>query len=346
MPDGLQVSSYALATVAHLSRMLLCLIFVYTRGMRSWKNKRVLITGGTGFIGSVLAERLLEEGAQVRIPIRAANYRALSKLRAKIEWVEGDLRNSEYCEQLLSGVDHLFHLAAHRRNVEFHRDHCSDVLEGNVEMSAAMIRAMRGYKSVAVTFFSSANVPPIIDVIRVAQSENIDGYVLGKAVCETLWLAAARQLQFPLLIVRPVGVYGPRDTFSVEGNVIPSLMVKAQTHDVLDVWGDGKQERAFLYVEDLVEAVFRLTKAGASGVQYVIPPDITTVGTLAKYIRDIVRPGMKIAFDVRKPQGGRTIPTLPVHDVLKRMKWTPLKKGLQLTYDGWQQKRDVAASKK
>lgn len=313
--------------------------------MRSWKNKRVLVTGGTGFIGSVLVERLLEEGAEVRVPIRAANYRALSKLRSKIEWMEGDLRSSDYCEQLLTGVDHLFHLAAHRRNVEFHRDHCSDVLEGNIEMSAAMIRAMRGFKSVSVTLFSSANVPPSIDVIKLAQSENIDGYVLGKALCETLWLTAARQFKFPLLIVRPVGVYGPRDTFTVEGNVIPSLMVKAETHDVLDVWGDGKQERAFLYVDDLVEAVFRLAKADALGVQYVIPPDITTVGMLAKHIRDIVKPGMKIAFDVRKPQGGRSIPTLPVHETLQRMKWTPLKKGLKLTYEGWKRKRDAAAAK-
>ncbi len=311
----------------------------------TWKGKRVLVTGGTGFIGSVLVEHLLQEGADVRVPIRAANYRALSKLRAKIEWVEGDLRSSDYCEELLAGVDHMFHLASHRRNVGFHRDHCSDVLEGNVEMSTAMIRAMKSHKNVGVTFFSSANVPPIIDVIKLAQAENIDGYVLGKAVCETLWFTASRQFGFPLLVVRPVGVYGPRDTFTVDGNVIPSLIVKAQAEDVLDVWGDGKQERAFLYVEDLITAVFKLIDAKASGIQYVIPPDVTDVGTLAKLIRDIVKPKLKIAFDKSKPQGQRTIPTLPVHKSLKKMKWTPLKKGLKLTYDGWLRKKEGAPLK-
>lgn len=313
--------------------------------MTSWKKKQVLVTGGTGFIGSVLVEHLLNEGADVRVPIRATNYRALSKVRAQIDWREGDLRSSDYCNELLAGIDHVFHLASHRRNVGFHRDHCSDVLLGNVEMTTAMIRAMKEHKGTGVTFFSSANVPPTIDVIQLAQTENIDGYVLGKALCETMWFTASRQHGFPLLIVRPVGVYGPRDTFTVEGNVIPSLMVKAQANDVLDVWGDGKQERAFLYVDDVVDAMFRLIDAKVTGIQYVIPPDITTVAKLARLIRDIVKPALTINFDASKPQGKRTIPTLAVHKCLKKMKWTTLEDGLRQTYEGWQNRKEGGAVK-
>ncbi len=145
--------------------------------------------------------------------------------------------------------------------------------------------------------------------------------------------------------MRPVGVYGPRDTFTVDGNVIPSLMVKAQTEKVLDVWGNGKQERAFLYVDDLVEATFRLIDAKVGGIHYVIPPDVTTVGTVAKLIRDIVKPTLKIKFDVSKPQGQRTIPTLPVHKSLKKMKWTTLEDGLRQTYEGWQNRKEGSAVK-
>ncbi|MBP9850881.1 MAG: NAD-dependent epimerase/dehydratase family protein, partial [Candidatus Peribacteraceae bacterium] len=289
----------------------------------------------------LLVEELLDRGASVRVPIRAANYRSLTKRRGEIEWVDGDLRDTEYCTRLVSGMNHVFHLASHRRNVEFHRKYCADVLAGNVEMTLAMTRALKEYRSASVTFFSTANVPPKIDVIRLAQQESNDGYVLGKALCETFWLTAARQYGFPILIVRPVGVYGERDTFSEEGNVIPSLMVKAEAaKDVLQVWGSGKQDRVFLYAHDLITAVLRLLDHDAQGIQYITPPDTVTVARVAELIRDLVRPGLPIEFDASKPEGRRSIAALPPHECLADFPWTPFTEGIKKTYDGWKSKGD------
>ncbi len=307
--------------------------------MIDWKGKYVLVTGGTGFIGSVLVEELLGRGARVRVPIRAENYRALSKLRAQIEWVDGDLRSAEYCASLVSGVNHVFHLASHRRNVDFHRKHAADVLVGNVEMTVALMRAIKENKHAGVTFFSSANVPPEIDVIRLAQQDTTDGYVLGKAMCEACWITAAKQYKFPLLIVRPVGVYGERDTFTSESNMIPALMVKAsESKDSLDVWGTGNQERVFLYVHDLINALFQLLDAGADGIQYITPPKPVSVAEVAGMIRDLVNPSLTLKFDTSKPEGKRSLAMLPLHASLKGFPWTPLAEGLRRTYEGWKAK--------
>ena len=303
----------------------------------NWKGRTVLVTGGTGFIGSFVVERLLDAGANVRVPIRSANYRALSSRRAEVEWIEGDLRDNEYCLSLVEGIDEVFHMASYRRNLKFHHDRAGDIARENVRMTIALLEALKEAElSIPVTFFSTANVPPSIDTLVLAQQESVDGFVLGKALSEALWFAASRQKKFPLLIVRPVGVYGPRDTFAEDGNVIPALMVKARdAKESLQVWGSGDEERSFLYVEDVVNAVFTLREEGAQGIQYISSGEVITVGKLAESIRDLVRPDLPIIFDPSKHLSPRVLPLSELHPSLRLLSWTPFSKGLMQTYQSW-----------
>lgn len=303
----------------------------------AWNGKKVLVTGGTGFIGSFLVEWLLDHGASVRVPLRAQNYRALSSRRGEVDWLEGDLRDPAYCVKLVTGVNHVFHLAGSRRNTDFHQKKPSDVANDNVRMSLALIDAIREVGApIPVTFLSTANVPPAIDTVELSQKEKVDGYVLGKALCETLWLMAGHQRQFPVLVVRAVGAYGPRDTFSEDANLIPALMLQARDKkDAMTVWGDGSQERAFLYVEDLVGAMMALVDGKISGIQYVTTDDVVTVKELAEFIRNTVRPGFPIQFNPQKEVAQRAKPHLPVHPIVEDFAWTPLAEGLKRTSAWW-----------
>ena len=303
----------------------------------AWKGKKVLVTGGTGFIGSFLVEWLLDRGASVRVPLRAQNYRALSSRRGEVDWLEGDLRDPAYCTRLVTGANHVFHLAGSRRNTEFHLKKPSDVANDNVRMSLALIDAIREVGApIPTTFLSTANVPPAIDTVELSQKEKVDGYILGKALCETLWFTAAHQRGFPMLAVRAVGSYGPRDTFNEEANLIPALMLQARDKkDAMTVWGDGTQERAFLYVEDFVNVMMKLVDAGITGIQYVTTDDVVTVKELSEMIRDTVRPGLPIQFNPQKDVAPRSKPHLPVHDIVRDFEWTPLAEGLKRTYSWW-----------
>ncbi len=302
----------------------------------NFASKSVLVTGGTGFIGSFLVERLLAEGATVRVPLHSRNYRSLSMRRSEVEWMDGDLRDAEFCKQLTDGIDVVFHLASYRRNVQFHHEHCGDVLAGNVQMTLSLASAVRKRPKIRVVFFSTANIPDPISLIDVAASDRKDGYVLGKLACELQWMSTAQQAGFPLLILRPVGVYGPRDTFSEDSNVIPSLIVKAEAAETeLIVWGTGNQERAFLYVEDLVAAAFALLDAEATGVQFISSHEVVKVSALAGLIRDAVKPALALSFDTTKPEGRLSIPLLPMHPSLRAFPWTSLEEGMRKTVEWW-----------
>lgn len=304
---------------------------------RTWQGRRVAVTGATGMTGSFFVEKLVSLGARVRVAVRPGAARASAGWLAGTEVIEGDLQDSGCCARLVQGVDELFHLASCRRNVAFHHDHAGEVSRRNVAMTVALLAALQDRPPVAATFFSTGNISAALDPLLLQQqNSSVDGYIIGKYAAELLWLAAARERGFPLLIVRPVGIYGPRDLFAEDGNVIPSLMVKARAAaENLAIWGTGQQERSFLYVEDVVGALLCLLDHGAQGLQYMSSPEVVTIGELASRIRDLIRPGLPLFFDTTRLEGSRRLSRQPVHECLQGYPWTPLAQGIQRTAQWW-----------
>jgi UDP-glucuronate decarboxylase len=290
--------------------------------------------------GAVLVQQLLALGAHVRVHLRGDDRRELARLEGHLEILRGDLCDPGVCARLLDGMDELAHLASCRRNVAFHHERSGFVARTNVAMTLALLEALQSGPGIPVTFFSTANIASPPDALALQRQETLDGYVTGKYACELLWLAAAREHRFPLLILRPVGIYGPGDNFSTDGNVIPSLIVKAeQGGDGLVIWGSGEQERSFLYVEDVAAVLLRFLDRGVLGVQYVSSPEQVTVRELATQVRDLVRPALPLVFDTSRPEGARHLPPYPVHECLADFPWTSLRTGLRQTVDWWAENR-------
>lgn len=292
----------------------------------------ILVTGGTGIAGRRLLEVLAEKGATIRASYRAEGSGSAPRFEhANIEWTEGDLKDESFCTQLCDGIDEVYHCAAYRFTVAVHKSEAAKVKEENIAMSRALTSALMNCKTLKLAvFMSTANIGPSEDA-----AASTDGYIAGKAEAEKLWKQLADATKIDLLILRSVPIYGPHDRFTKDSNVIPSLIVQASAGERVTIWGDGSQERSFIYVDDLITAILTMQQAGLTGTHYVSSPDTVTVKNLARTIADLINSNITIECDMTKPSGKAVLEMQPNHTVLKGMKWTTLKQGLIATIESY-----------
>lgn len=306
------------------------------------QGKNVLVTGGTGIVGKRLIEQLCSLGAKIIASKRKEGSGSASLfLHPNVTWIEGDLQDSSFCEKITDGIHMVFHLASSRKNVAEHRKDPGRFMKENIAMSEALTEAIKYQPNIErMLFMSTANIPPDFSIENLLSEKEADGYVMGKAASEILWQDLALERGIPLLIPRPVGVYGEDDRFAEDSNAIPSLIFKANIHkNELKLWGDGTQRRSFVVVDDLIAALFRLIENKVTGVQYIAPPEVVSIKELAMMICDIVNPNLPIVCDVSKPTGQKAFPAFPVHPLLHNFPWTPLREGLKKTYESWKREK-------
>lgn len=229
---------------------------------------RVLVTGGAGFIGSHLVERLLARGDEVVVlddlsTGRASNLAAV-RLDPRLEFVHGSVLDEALVSRLVQGVEGVFHLAA-RVGVRLVLEQPSATLEVNV-LGTRHVLAAAARRGARVLFASSSEVygknerPPFAEdepLLLGATREPRWSYACSKAMGEWLALARAREDRLPVVIVRFFNVVGARQ-HGEHGMVLPRFLAAARAREPLEVYGDGLQTRCFLAVEDAVERVLAL----------------------------------------------------------------------------------------
>jgi UDP-glucose 4-epimerase len=229
---------------------------------------QALITGGAGFIGSHLAESLLEQGQQV-VAVDNLSTGRIENIAGlvddpRFQFVQETIRNEAVMDRLVSGCDMIYHLAA-AVGVELVVKDPVHTIETNLMGTEIVLRLARRYRKRVLIASSSEVYGKSTDIPFREDSDRVMGpttksrwcYAESKAMDEFLALAYHKQFNVLVVICRFFNTVGPRQT-GMYGMVIPRLVQQALAGQPLTVYGDGQQSRCFCNVRDTVRAVVGL----------------------------------------------------------------------------------------
>lgn len=218
-----------------------------------------LVTGGAGFIGSHVAERLVAGGHAVRVVdnLSTGSLRNLDWAGSRLEFVEGDLTDASVCARVVQGVEVVFHLAALPSVARSVADPWASH-DHNVNATLRLLLAARDAGVRRVVFSSSSSVygnTPVLPKVETMEPLPRSPYAAAKLSAEQYVLAMARGGMIEGVALRYFNVFGPRQSpHSAYAAVIPAFLQAALEGRAAPLHGDGGQTRDFTYVENVVNA--------------------------------------------------------------------------------------------
>jgi GDP-D-mannose 3', 5'-epimerase len=311
--------------------------------MRS--GKMALVTGAGGFIGHHLVKYLVEHGYVVRgVDIKHPEYEETTA----DEFLIADLRDYDQCLNVTENIDEVYHLAADMGGIGYISAFHAEITINNTLINAHMLQAARYQDVKRFLFSSSACVYPQHlqknpDVVPLREEDAFpadpeEGYGLEKLYMEKLCQYFSEDWHFPTRVVRFHNVYGPLGTYDGGREKAPAAISRkiaaVQDGDELPIWGDGKQTRSFMYVDDCIEGIYRIMRSDYSGPLNLGTDELVTVDELVDIISEIAGKSVIKRHDISKPQGvrGRNSDNSRLRTVLGWEPKTPLRQGLVPTY--------------
>ena len=274
--------------------------------MKPFENKRILITGGAGFLGSHIVENLVQT--------REVSEKQIVVLRSK----DTDLRIYDNCKKAAENVDIIIHLAARVGGIGFNQKHPGTLFYDNIIMGAQLMEAARLAKVEKFVQIGTVCAYPKFTPSPFREDDLWNGYPeetnapYGIAKKSLLVMAQAYRQQYGMNVIYllPVNLYGPKDNFDLESShVIPALIRKfveatERGEKEVVVWGTGQASREFLFVEDAAEGIIlaaeKYDKADpvnlGTGREITIKDLVTLIARLTNFAGQIV-------WDTSKPDG-------------------------------------------
>jgi GDP-D-mannose 3', 5'-epimerase len=320
------------------------------------RNKTTIVCGAGGFIGGHLVKRLKEEGYWVRgVDLKKNEYGN----NHSDDFIVGDLRDPRVCEALFDReIDEVYQLAADMGGAGyiFTGDHDAEVMHNSATINLNMAEASKKHGVKIIFYSSSACMYPEynqLDPDNPKCSEESaypaapdSEYGWEKLFSERLYLAYNRNYKLGVRIARFHNIYGPQGTWNGGKEKAPAAMCRkvAETKSggEIEVWGDGKQTRSFLYIDECIDAIRRLMNSDFTGPVNVGSEEMIAINDLVKMVAGVSGKTINIK-NISGPTGvrGRNSDNKLIREKLNWAPSQPLVDGISKTYE-WINKQVIA----
>jgi len=322
-------------------------------------QQRVVVTGAGGFIGHHLVKRLKADGHWVRgVDLKCPEY----NISPADEFEILDLRRWDNCLMATRGaIAQVYNLAADMGGIGYITQFHADIARNNILINAHMLEASRQNEVMRFLFSSSAcvyaqsrqkeaEVTPLREE-DAFPAEPEPGYGWEKLYAEELCRYYWRDYRFETRIVRFHNVYGPLGTYDGGKEKAPAAISRkvalSQERDEIEIWGDGRQTRSFMYVDDCVEGLVRIMASEYRDALNLGTEELVTIDELVDLVCEVAGKRLSKNHNIDGPQGvrGRNSDNSRLRHVLG---WEPsitLREGLKQTYPWIEQELQKAGRK-
>ena len=309
--------------------------------------KKALVLGGGGFIGSHMVRKLKEENFWVRAV--DLKYPEFSETKAD-DFIRADLRDPVVAREAIDQkFDEIYQFAADMGGAGFvfTGENDADIMHNSALININVLEACLRRNSKKIFYSSSAcmypehnqsdPLNPNCEEISAYPANPDSEYGWEKLFSERLYLAFARNYNFDISIARYHNIFGPEGTWQGGREKAPAAICRkialANNNDVIDVWGDGKQTRSFLIVDECIEGTQRLMRSNFSGPVNIGSDEMVTINELVHKVAKISKKNIAIN-NIEGPEGvrGRNSDNRLIKQNLNWSPSKPLSWGLEKTY--------------
>lgn len=307
--------------------------------MTGLASAKVLVTGGTGFLGSFLLEQLLKKKCDVMVFDNNWRGKAENLAGLDVQFVEGDIRDAAAVEKAMVGAEYVFHLASVQGTKNFYRYPELSLEVGllgnlNVAKAAAKVRPKRLFFSSSSEVYAQPTVFPTPETHPLVVPDPANprwSYSLTKIAGEVIFNNVSHQHGFESVAVRIHNAYGPRMGWD---HVIPEFIRRLVLNEPFTIQGSGKETRSFCYVDDIIAGFLLVMEKGQSGGVYNIgnEQEEHTILDVVRLLSDLT--GKKITPQHLPVPEGSTSRRLPDLRNIRALGYNPtvaLREGLEKT---------------